>query len=137
MEREARKNPKKAIEILPEIAKKQQFTQEELVQVKRRIVSSIMSTESAELAQWRDKELATNPEDSFIERRIRVAIRAADWDDVSNWIGYLTPTAKNSLRWQFWIAQIESKEGEQDKADARLKDYLVSVIFIVLLRQIF
>ncbi|MCE4936381.1 transglycosylase SLT domain-containing protein [Aliivibrio fischeri] len=124
MEREARKNPKKAIEILPEIAKKQQFTQEELVQVKRRIVSSIMSTESAELAQWRDKELATNPEDSFIERRIRVAIRAADWDDVSNWIGYLTPTAKNSLRWQFWIAQIESKEGEQDKADARLKRLL-------------
>lgn len=124
IEREARKNPKKAIEMLPELVKKQQFSSDEHIAIKKRIVSSIMSTDSASLAAWRDTELETNPEDSFVERRIRVAIRAADWNDVSKWIGYLTPSAKKSLRWQFWIARIESEEGKQSAADARLKKLL-------------
>lgn len=122
--REASTNPKKAIEILPAIAKKQRFTLEEQEYVKHQIISRIMSTGLVELEAWRDNALEGYPKDSLIERRIRVAIRGADWDGVNHWIGYLTPETKNSLRWQFWIARIESLEGEQDKSDERLRSLL-------------
>ncbi|WP_375321844.1 murein transglycosylase [Aliivibrio logei] len=124
MEREARKDPRKAIEMLPAIAKKQKFSQEELVKVTHRIVSSIMSTSSDDLAQWRDTQLEKYPEDSYIERRMRVAIRAADWNDMSKWMEYLTPESKASLRWQFWQARIESENGEHAKANERLHKLL-------------
>jgi soluble lytic murein transglycosylase len=124
IEREARKNPEKAIEMLPQLVKKQKFSSTEQIAIKKRIVSTIMSTNSESLAAWRDGELELNPEDSFVERRIRVAIRAADWNDVDKWIGYLSPESKASLRWQFWKARIESENGEQDKADARLQKLL-------------
>ena len=124
IEREARKNPEKAIEMLPQLVKKQKFSSAEQIAIKKRIVSTIMSTNSESLAAWRDGELELNPEDSFIERRIRVAIRAADWNDVDKWIGYLSPESKASLRWQFWKARIESENGEQDKAEARLQKLL-------------
>ncbi|WP_122036760.1 murein transglycosylase [Aliivibrio sp. EL58] len=124
IEREARKNPEKAIEMLPQLVKKQKFSSIEQIAIKKRIVSTIMSTNSESLAAWRDGELELNPEDSFVERRIRVAIRAADWNDVDKWIGYLSPESKASLRWQFWKARIESENGEQDKADARLQKLL-------------
>ncbi|MDD9177011.1 murein transglycosylase [Aliivibrio sp. S2TY2] len=124
MEREGRINPEKAIDMLPKIAKKQKYSKDEQVKITHRIVSSIMSTNSDELAQWRDVQLENHPEDSFIERRIRVAIRAADWNDVDKWIGYLSPESKASLRWQFWIARIDSENGEQTKADERLRKLL-------------
>ena len=124
MEREGRFNPTKAIEMFPEIAKKQQYSKDERVKITHRIISSIMSTRSDELAQWRDTQLEKYPEDSYVERRLRVAIRAADWDDMSKWMGYLTPESKASLRWQFWQARIDYENGEQDKADARLSKLL-------------
>lgn len=124
MEREGLINPKKAIEMFPDIAKKQRYSKDERVKIIHRIVSSIMSTSSDELAQWRDTQLEQYPEDSYIERRIRVAIRAADWNDMSKWIEYLTPESKASLRWQFWQARIDYENGEQDKADARLRKLL-------------
>lgn len=124
MEREARKDPRKAIEMLPAIAKKQNFSQDELVKVTHRIVSSIMSTSSDDLAEWRDSQLKKYPKDSYIERRMRVSIRAADWDDMSKWMAYLTPKSKASLRWQFWQSRIDSENGEQDKANEKLHKLL-------------
>lgn len=124
MDREGRINPEKAIDMLPAIVKKQNYSKDEQVKITHRIVSSIMSTNSDELAQWRDAQLENHPKDSFIERRIRVAIRAADWNDVDKWIGYLSPESKASLRWQFWIARIDSENGEQTKADERLRKLL-------------
>lgn len=124
IEREARKNPEKAIEMLPQLVKKQKFSSTEQIAIKKKIVSTIMSTNSESLAAWRDSELELNPEDSFIERRIRVAIRAADWNDVDKWIGYLSPESTDSLRWQFWKARIENENGEHDKAEARLQKLL-------------
>ncbi|MDD9197267.1 murein transglycosylase [Aliivibrio sp. S3MY1] len=124
IEREARKNPEKAIEMLPHLVKKQKFSSTEQIAIKKKIVSTIMSTNSESLAAWRDGELELNPEDSFVERRIRVAIRAADWSDVDKWIGYLSSESKASLRWQFWKARIESENGEHDKAEARLQKLL-------------
>ena len=124
MEREGLINPKKAIEMFPDIAKKQRYSKDERVKIIHRIVSSIMSTSSDELAQWRDTQLEQYPEDYYIERRIRVAIRTADWGDMSKWMEYLTPESKESLRWQFWQARIDYENGEQDKADARLRKLL-------------
>lgn len=124
MKREARKNPTKAIKLLPSIAKQQKYTQDELVEIKHRIISTIMSTKSETLAKWRDSELSKYPKDSFVERRIRVAIRAANWDDVSLWINLLSLESKQSLRWQFWQARIESKKGEHKKAEQRLHKLL-------------
>ncbi len=120
----AKTHPEKVIEVLPTIINKQRYATDKKLEIIHHIVSSIMSTDSKKLAQWRDSQLENYPKDSFIERRIRVAIRAADWPDVSKWINYLSPSEKSSSRWQFWSAQIDSKNGDQAKAEEKLQRLL-------------
>ncbi|WP_070972242.1 murein transglycosylase [Vibrio sonorensis] len=88
------------------------------------IAFRLINTESTELAIWRDKAIAQSSKKTLIERRVRLAIQHADWEDVRYWIGQLPQEAQQSNRWQFWLGRSEIETGLASKGNQRLQNLL-------------
>ncbi|MDC0612292.1 transglycosylase SLT domain-containing protein [Vibrio sp.] len=73
------------------------------------------------LAKWRDSVIERSHDDALIERRVRLAIKFGDWQEINYWINQFGPEELNSSRWQFWKAQSEIQMGDGTAGKERLK----------------
>jgi len=120
----ARQDIKLAQRVLPIVFKAQQFSEAEKQRVSDYLAVRLFNTENDYLATWRDGVLKTSTSLSPIEQRIRLAIREADWQGVSDWIHLLPEDHINSLRWQFWLGRSELELGARNQGIKRLQGIL-------------
>lgn len=124
LEQLARTDVELAFRALPIVFKAQQFPLEVQQSVSEVVAVRLFETEETHLAQWRDQVLSQSQSTSIIERRIRLAIRQADWAGVAIWIGYLSKEEADTLRWQYWLGRSELERGFQSDGVKRLQGIL-------------
>ncbi|WED27164.1 murein transglycosylase [Vibrio sp. DW001] len=120
----ARKDIELAQRILPIVFEAQAFPVDTQQNVSDYLAVRLFNTEDMDLAKWRDEVLTTSTSLSAIEQRIRLAIRQADWQGISDWIGHLPQDDQNSLRWQFWLGRSELELGKRNQGIERLQGIL-------------
>ncbi|MEJ2765526.1 murein transglycosylase [Photobacterium sp. MCCC 1A19761] len=76
----------------------------------------LFSTDDDDLIRWRDDKLKTSKSTRLLERRIRLAIRDADWEAVAQWLERLPAAARSTPRWTFWRARLMAQNGDQQGA---------------------
>lgn len=113
----ARKNIKEAVRQYQVVMDGQH-----LGQAKRQILADysaarLFSTEKADLLRWRDNKIRTSTQIRLLERRIRLAIREADWQGAEAWIKRLPKEAQQTTRWTFWHAHLLAQKDQQQAAD--------------------
>ncbi|OLQ79873.1 lytic transglycosylase [Photobacterium proteolyticum] len=86
--------------------------------------SRLFSTDDEALLRWRDDKVATSNSTNLLERRIRVAIRKADWKEAGLWIDRLSEADKASTRWTFWRAKLQAKAGNEAAAEELYRSIL-------------
>ncbi|WP_299018789.1 murein transglycosylase [uncultured Photobacterium sp.] len=86
--------------------------------------SRLFSTDDKELIRWRDKKLTGTRNESLLERRFRLAIRQAKWQEAKGWMTRLPDEAKKSIRWTFWQANFLAREGNNKTADELYRSIL-------------
>ncbi|ELR66136.1 Soluble lytic murein transglycosylase precursor [Photobacterium marinum] len=79
--------------------------------------SALFATDDKELILWRDSKLEGTRSKSLLERRFRLAIRQAKWQEAQNWMERLPENEKTSIRWTFWQAHLLVKAGKKEEAD--------------------
>ncbi|UXI02912.1 murein transglycosylase [Photobacterium sp. TY1-4] len=84
----------------------------------------LFSTDDTALIQWRDDKLKTSQSTRLLERRIRMAIRDADWKAVAQWLERLPSAAQSTPRWIFWRARLMALSGDQQGADEAYRSIL-------------
>lgn len=80
-------------------------------------VSALFATDDEELIRWRDSKLEGTRSKSLLERRFRLAIRQAKWQEAQNWMDRLPEKEKTSIRWTFWRAHLLVKASKKEQAD--------------------
>nr|WP_207890634.1 murein transglycosylase [Vibrio sinensis] len=120
----ARKSPEKAKNVLSTVVKAQKMSQAQRQELADYIAFRFINTDSDSLALWRDKQISTSQNIALIERRVRLSIQNADWNDIARWIEQLPEESKNSSRWQYWLARSEMAQGKAKQASKRLESIL-------------
>jgi len=120
----ARKNIEQAVAQYPQIVKGQKLSNAERQAIAEYAAVRLIDSDTSELMAWRDKVMANSHQASTIERRIRLALRNADWEAVERWVERLPATRKKDLRWQYWLARAEIALGRQSAGEQRLHSLL-------------
>lgn len=84
----------------------------------------LFSTDDENLLSWRDQKLSTSRSIRLLERRIRVAIREADWEETERWLKRLPKAALKTTRWTFWQAKLLAKKGQKKAAEELYRSIL-------------
>lgn len=113
----ARKDPQQAVAEYDQVVRGQHFDKATKQTLADAVASRLMSTNDAALAQWRDSKLAHSDNTSLLERRIRNAIREANWKQTQLWINRLPKQAQQTPRWTFWKAKLLAQNGKKKQAD--------------------
>lgn len=117
----ARQNPNYALSVLPIITEKQQLSIKEANKLKEMIAWQFFSpTATPTQITWRDNTIASMGNTALIERRIRLALRGKNDNDLTRWLNTLPNTAKNKDEWCYWQAILLARQGETEKANAKL-----------------
>ncbi len=116
-QRLARKDVKEAVKQYTRTMDGQHYSKAKRQQLADYVASRLMTTDNADLITWRDKVIAKSTKVSLIERRIRTAMRDADWQAVNVWVKRLPAKAKETTRWTFWQAYLLAREGKQAEAN--------------------
>lgn len=117
----AKQNPNYALNVLPVISKKQQLSLKEVNKLKKMIAWQFFSpTATPTQTMWRDNVIASIGNTALIERRIRQALREKNDNDLARWLSKLSKTAKDKDEWRYWQAILLAREGETEKANAKL-----------------
>ncbi|OBT07281.1 lytic murein transglycosylase [Vibrio sp. UCD-FRSSP16_10] len=117
-------NPELAIKVLDSVAKAQQFTDKEYQDSADYIAYSLINTEDAQLAKWRDNALLNSTNSKWLMRRARLAIQHQDWKGLEVWIGKLPDKEKNSKRWRYWQARTDVALGQVSQGKAEMEKLL-------------
>lgn len=117
----ARKDVEQAQQILEPVVKAQQFSASQRQNLADYLSFRLINTESESLARWRDKQIANTASTALLERRVRLAIQSADWQQVVDWIAKLPPSNQQELRWQYWLGRSEMELGQSVTGQQRLE----------------
>lgn len=120
----ARKDVERAQVAFSQVMAKNTFKDTEKQSIAEFIAFRLMNTDSQPLANWRDDVIEMSADNKLIERRIRLAIQQADWQGIQGWIAHLTPSARESLRWQYWQGRSEIALGMHEQGKTRLQNLL-------------
>lgn len=121
LEKLARKDVEQAQQILETVVKAQQFSASQRQNLADYLSFRLINTESESLARWRDKQIANTASTALLERRVRLAIQSADWQQVVDWIAKLPPSNQQELRWQYWLGRSEMELGQGVTGQQRLE----------------
>ncbi|CAM3074706.1 transglycosylase SLT domain-containing protein [Vibrio rarus] len=117
-------NPQLAIKMLDSVAKAQQFTDKEYQDSADYIAYSLINTDDAALAKWRDDTLLKSTNPQWLQRRARLAIQHQDWQSLNVWIDRLPDKERNSKRWQYWKGRTEVALGQVSQGKSRMQKLL-------------
>ena len=123
-QRLARKDVKEAVKQYTRTMDGQHYSKAKRQQLAEFVASRLMTTDNADLITWRDKVIAKSTKVSLIERRIRNAMREADWPAVEVWVQRLPAKAKETTRWTFWQAYLLARDGKQAQANKMYESLL-------------
>ncbi|MFT5807548.1 MAG: soluble lytic murein transglycosylase [Moritella dasanensis] len=98
------------------------FTSAEQIQLKKYLISRIMSRNESTLFPWLDKTLSALQDVKLTERRIRYAIRFNHWPDIEHWLAQLNEikqvdSKQLDSKWLYWQARVLENKQQQDQAD--------------------
>ncbi|WP_428443592.1 murein transglycosylase [Photobacterium sagamiensis] len=113
----ARKDIKEAVKQYQAVMDGQHFSKAKRQVLADYSAARLFSTEKEDLLRWRDSKIRTSSQTHLLERRIRLAIREADWQGAEEWIKRLPKEAKQTTRWTFWQAHLLAQKGQQQAAD--------------------
>ncbi|MCP4955479.1 MAG: murein transglycosylase [Photobacterium aquimaris] len=113
----ARKDTPQAVAEYDRVMRGQHFDKATKQTLADAVASRLMSTNDTALAQWRDSKLAHSDNATLLERRIRNAIREANWQQTQLWINRLPKEAQQTPRWTFWKAKLLAQNGKKKQAD--------------------
>ncbi|MEC6797555.1 murein transglycosylase [Photobacterium sp. S4TG1] len=113
----ARTDTKQAVAEYDQVIRGQHFDKATQQILADAVASRLMSTTDTTLAKWRDSKLAQSDNASLLERRVRNAIREADWKQTQLWIDRLPKEAQQTPRWTFWKAKLLAQNGKKKQAD--------------------
>lgn len=117
----ARKQPELAQKIIPDLVRKQNFTEQQARSLERTLCWQLMSpTISTELTTWRDKVIASSANDSLIERRIRLALNQAEHKQIDFWLAKLSSEVAKKEEWRYWHADSLINKGNKKQGEAIL-----------------
>ncbi|MGF1691354.1 murein transglycosylase [Photobacterium kagoshimensis] len=116
-QRLARKDVKEAVAQYTRTMDGQHYSKAKRQQLAEFVASRLMTTDDSALIAWRDKVIAKSTKVSLLERRIRTAMREADWPAVDVWVKRLPAKAKETTRWTFWQAYLLARDGKQAQAN--------------------
>ncbi|WED22283.1 transglycosylase SLT domain-containing protein [Vibrio sp. JC009] len=120
----ARSDIRYAHSLLPLILEAQNFQPEQAQKLSEYFANRLINTDVNYLAGWRDAVLQKSSNTKVLESRIRLAIRQADWPMMSFWISRLPEKARDSMRWQYWLARSEMALGDNDAGIKRMQSLL-------------
>ncbi|WP_369414536.1 murein transglycosylase [Photobacterium atrarenae] len=112
-----RADVREAVKQYPRTMAGQHFRKHKRQQLADYTAAWLFSTDDASLARWRDDKLKTSTSTRLLERRIRMALREANWEDAAQWIDRLPAAAQSTTRWTFWRARLMAQQGDQQGAD--------------------
>lgn len=116
IQRLARKDLSKAMQIYEQFDKKLSFTLEDKVKIKTQFARLIVQRDQTDYFPWLDKELGALGNVSLIEQRIRYAIKREDWKDITFWLAQLPEEDRNSSAWLYWQARVLEHDGKSEQA---------------------
>ncbi|MBY3788183.1 murein transglycosylase [Photobacterium carnosum] len=113
----ARTDTQQAVAEYDQVVRGQHFDKATKQTLADAVASRLMSTTDVSLAQWRDSKLAQSDNASLLERRVRNAIREADWKQTQIWVNRLPKEAQQTSRWTFWKAKLLAQNGNKKQAN--------------------
>ena len=113
----ASQDSKQAVAEYDQVVRGQHFDKATKQTLADAVASRLMSTNDPALAKWRDSKLAHSHNISILERRVRNAIRDANWKQTQVWIDRLPKEAQQTPRWTFWKAKLLAQNGNKKQAD--------------------
>ncbi|WP_297474768.1 murein transglycosylase [uncultured Photobacterium sp.] len=113
----ARTDSKQAVAVYDQVIRAQHFDKATKQILADAVASRLMSTTDTRLAKWRDSKLAQSDNTSLLERRVRNAIREANWKQTQLWINRLPKEAQQTPRWKFWKAKLLAQNGNKKQAN--------------------
>ncbi|PKH06353.1 transglycosylase SLT domain-containing protein [Moritella sp. Urea-trap-13] len=90
--------------------------------LKKYLISRIMSRDAITLFPWLDKTLSALGDVKLTERRIRYAIRLNNWPDIEYWLAQLGETKPLDSKWLYWQARVLENKQQQSQADKLYQD---------------
>jgi soluble lytic murein transglycosylase len=122
IKRLAKKNIELGLNAYLNYERKKSFTSAEQVNLKKYLISRIMSRNETTLFPWLDKTLSTLRDVKLTERRIRYAIRLNNWPDIEYWLDQLNDikqldSKQLDSKWLYWQARVLENQQQQGKAD--------------------
>ena len=113
----ARTDTQQAVAEYDQVVRGQHFDKATKQTLADAVASRLMSTSDTALAKWRDSKLAQSDNASLLERRVRNAIREANWKQTQLWINRLPKEAQQTPRWTFWKAKLLAQNGNKKQAN--------------------
>ncbi|NVD05788.1 murein transglycosylase [Vibrio sp. JPW-9-11-11] len=120
----ARSDVEQAQALFEQVTEAQQISTPRSQLIADYIAFRLINTESASLAQWRDRYIATSSSKNLLERRVRLAIQEGNWQHVIDWIERLPEASQQTLRWQYWLGRSEVALGEKGAGQQRFESII-------------
>lgn len=96
-----------AISLLPTLVKQHKLTTEQEVQLQKSIALNYFKpSASEEEITWRDNFISQHSDASLVEKRIRLALKNNQLDQVAYWLNLLPTANKQKDEWLYWQAII-------------------------------
>ncbi|EOF4705695.1 murein transglycosylase [Klebsiella oxytoca] len=121
----ARQDVENARLMIPSLAQAQQLNEDQTQELRDIVAWRLMVSDvTEEQAIWRDDAIMRSQSTSLVERRVRMALGAADRRGLNTWLARLPMEAKEKDEWRYWQADLLLERGRDDEA----KDILRSLM---------
>lgn len=99
-----------------------QFSEPQLALAEEALVLRSLFAKSPENLPWVEEALARLGDDKLVEIRLRWALQEQDWAALAANLQKLSPDARGEAGWRYWRAVVHQRDGEQELAQALLRD---------------
>lgn len=121
----ARQDAENARLMIPSLVQAQQLNEDQTQELRDIVAWRLMGSDvTDEQAIWRDDAIMRSQSTSLVERRVRMALGAADRRGLNTWLARLPMEAKEKDEWRYWQADLLLERGRDDEA----KDILRSLM---------
>ncbi|MBA7843438.1 murein transglycosylase [Klebsiella sp. RHBSTW-00484] len=121
----ARQDVENARLMIPSLVQAQQLNEDQTQELRDIVAWRLMGSDvTEEQAIWRDDAIMRSQSTSLVERRVRMALGAADRRGLNTWLARLPMEAKEKDEWRYWQADLLLERGRDDEA----KDILHSLM---------
>ncbi len=118
VKRMARHQPKAAIELLTELSKENNFSQQEQDQMYRAIGMKLAYRHGEGAWYWLNNVSDENSDETVRQWRARSAIREGNWPAITQAINRMSNEEQKDFRWQYWLASGKEQQGDKKAAQA-------------------